>query len=85
MKSSLVQRIREARRLGASPLNRINNTELLRVNVWELMRGGGRGCMSKQGIPSQVTQFVFSNFGLANHISQLSCIKDYLYKRRLIK
>ena len=43
MKSSLVQRIREARRLGASPLNRINNTELLRVNVWELMRGGDRG------------------------------------------
>ena len=85
MKSSLVQRIREARRLGASPLNRINNTELLRVNVWELMRGGGRGCMSKQGIPSQVTQFVFSKFGLANNISQLSCIKDYLYKRRLLK
>ena len=52
MKSSLVQRIREARRLGASPfLNRINNTELLRVNVWELMRGGGRGACPNKAYP----------------------------------
>jgi len=51
MKSSLVQRIREARRLGASPLNRINNTELLRVNMWELMRGGGGGACPNKAYP----------------------------------